>query len=105
MNEILYSDTTVWYQFTDSIWIVFVRFMCGIVLHMYLNGKLRQGLILMKYSVNHPWKFDGYKIAFMCGFLQSYSVVLVEILNFTVVLTDFTAKGILTHFLLPVIIT
>ena len=54
---------------TDSILMVFARFVCGIVLHMLLSNELQQGLLMMKYSVNHPWKFINYRHAFLSGFL------------------------------------
>ena len=33
-KEILLGDVSVWYAFADSVWIVFARFLCGIVLHV-----------------------------------------------------------------------
>ena len=57
--EILRSDVSVWYQYAPAS-IVLARFMCGIVLHVSLCGELKSGMLLMKYAVNHTWKFDMY---------------------------------------------
>ena len=69
MSEILYSDVEVWSTFATSQWIVFSRFMCGIVLHVSLSGEMKQGLVNMKYAVNHSWKFNNYRVAWLCGFM------------------------------------
>lgn len=39
-HEIIFSEDSDWYAYADSVWIVFARFMCGIVLHMDLSGEL-----------------------------------------------------------------
>lgn len=41
---------------------------------------------MMKYAVNHPWKFVNYRHAFFSGFLQTVIVVGVEIVNLMAVL-------------------
>ena len=52
-----------------DIFMVFARFVCGIVLHMILSPELEQGLLLMKYALNHRWKFINYRHAFLAGLL------------------------------------
>ena len=104
MSEILYSDPEVWTTFAGSQWIVFSRFMCGIVLHVSLSGEMKQGLINMKYAVNHPWKFVDYKIAWFCGFMQAFNVLVVELVNFSALLTNFTIIDIIMNFLALVVI-
>lgn len=89
MSEILFGEDSDWNKFADNQWIVFARFMCGIVLHVSLSGEMKQGLINMKYALNHPWKFNNYKIAWVCGFMQSFNVFAVEFVNFTALLTNF----------------
>ena len=78
--------------------------MCGIVLHVSLSGELTQGLNNMKYSINHHWKFNNYKIAFLCGFMQAFNVFIVEFVNFTALLTNFTIIDIIMNFLALVVI-
>ena len=104
MSEIIYSDPEVWTTFAGSQWIVFSRFMCGIVLHVSLSGEMKQGLINMKYAVNHPWKFVDYKIAWFCGFMQAFNVLVVELVNFSALLTNFTIIDIIMNFLALVVI-
>ena len=61
----------VWQTMPNDTLLVVSKFVCGIVLHVFLSGELDQGYMLMKYSVNHPWKFDGleYMVAWLAGFL------------------------------------
>ena len=78
--------------------------MCGIVLHVSLSGELRQGLVNMKYAVNHSWKFNDYKVAWFCGFMQAFNVFVVEMVNFAALLTNFTIIDIIMNFLALVVI-
>jgi len=41
----------------NGVTIVLARFMCAIFLHITLVDKTKQGLAMMKYAMNHPWKF------------------------------------------------
>lgn len=41
--------------------IVLARFVCGVVLHLLLQPELSQGMSMMKYALNHPWKFVSYR--------------------------------------------
>ena len=50
-------------------WLIISRFVCAIVLHMSSNSQLSQGMMKMKYALNHSYKFKNYKIPFMSGFL------------------------------------
>ena len=38
-KEVLFYDTEVWYTYADNHWVVFARFLCGIVLHVTLSGE------------------------------------------------------------------
>ena len=104
-KEVLLDNPGVWYTYADSQWIVFARFMCGIVLHVTLSGELQQGLNNMKYAVNHDWKFENYKIAWFCGFMQAFNVIIVELVNFAALLTNFTIIEIIRNFLALVVIS
>ena len=33
------------------------RFVCALIMHITLTSELEQGLSMMKYAVNHHWKF------------------------------------------------
>ena len=61
----------------------------------------------MKYSVNHPWKFANYKLAFLPGFLQVIAMLTIISINFLVIMIstsildiakDFTALMIIADF-------
>ena len=58
----------------------------------------------MKYAINHSWKFEDYKIAFMSGFMQAFMVVLVESVNFMAILTTSAIIDIVMNFLALVVI-
>ena len=38
--------------------VLIVRFIAAIYLHFLFLDEFEQGLKLMKYSINHSWKFD-----------------------------------------------
>ena len=40
------------------------KLLCVTGLHMALNGKLKQGLLILKYASNHPWKFKSWHQAY-----------------------------------------
>ena len=60
---------------------------------------------MMKYSVNHPWKFENYIEAFWVGFMQAFIVLSVELVNLVVLNTNPTIMDILMNFLALVIIS
>lgn len=87
--------------------IVVARFICGMVMHVSLQGDLMLGMRMMKYSVNHSWKFNSWHQAFLAGFLQTVTVIIVEIVNLIAILhqneivdlvMDFMALVIISHF-------
>lgn len=45
------------------------RLITQIVMHILIQKEFEQGLNMMKYSVNHPWKFRNLSLAFFAGFL------------------------------------
>ena len=47
----------------------FTRFIAAMVLHIIMNDEIYNGLKMIKYSVNHPWKFSNAQMAFATGFL------------------------------------
>ena len=58
----------------------------------------------MKYAVNHDWKFRNYQVAWLCGFMQAFNVVVVELVNFAALLTNSTILDIIMNFLALVVI-
>jgi len=91
--------------YPENYWIVSARFVCGVVLHMALQDELKQGLDNMKYSLNHRWRFEDYKVAYLSGFLQATVIYIVEMVNFLAILTSFTVLDIVMNFLALVVIS
>ena len=47
--------------------IVLCRFLCSIFLHITLLDVFAQDLEMMKFALNHPWKFSSWSRAFRIG--------------------------------------
>ena len=91
-----------WDTFPETTMIVTSRFVCGIVLHVFLQGELEQGCNFMKYATNHPWKFDdngGMFLAWLSGFLQASMILVVESVNYVALITNTTHIDVVMNFL------
>ena len=56
------------YKETPSSWyLVICRFLCGCFLHITLVTEIKQAFKMMRYSLNHPWKFQSWITAYMIG--------------------------------------
>jgi hypothetical protein len=55
--------------FPADVYNVIAKFICAIVLHMELQDEGYQGLNMMKYALNHKWRFEHPWTAFIAGFL------------------------------------
>ncbi len=51
-----------------DIWITLSRFFCGNVMHFWLQNEIEQGLQMMKFALNHSYKFRSWRWAFSIGF-------------------------------------
>lgn len=87
--------------------IAYIRFVAGMIMHVQVNSEILNGLRMMKYSVNHWWKFKFHRVAFVTGFLQVGAMVCITIVNYFVVTMsdnvidiakDFTALMIIADF-------
>ena len=58
-----------WYTIAPDAQTLILRFVCGFVLHFYLAPEILQGFNNIKFSVNHPWKFEKKLLAFISGLL------------------------------------
>lgn len=81
------------------------RFLCAIFLHIYLADELEQGFLLMKYPMNHAYKFDSWFSAFLIGFSQMFVTITIELVNIAVLLTNSTVMETIMNFLALVIIS
>ena len=87
--------------------IAFARFAAGMLMQTITDEEIRNGHKMMKYSVNHWWKFKHHRVAFTVGFLQTFALTLITIVNYFVVMIsgsvidvmkDFTALLIIADF-------
>ena len=46
----------------------FCQFIAGILMQMYLNHEVAGAMKMMKYALNHPWKFQYPNLAYAVGF-------------------------------------
>ena len=84
----------------SSISVVVCRFLCVTFLHIKLASKLNQSLSMMKYAINHPWKFNNHWFnAFMVGFSQLIVLVGIELVNMTMMLADHTLIQVVMNFI------
>ena len=60
---------------------------------------------MMKYSLNHDWKFDNWGYAYLAGLLQTFSLVLIEVVNCAAILTHFEIIDITMKFMTLLIIS
>jgi len=77
------------------------------LMQMNINYEASHALCLMKYALNHPWKFKYRHTAFMSGFCQASSTVLTALVCYSVIISskdilelakDFTALMIIIDF-------
>ncbi len=59
---------------------------------------------MMKYALNHHWKFDSWLTAFLVGFFQMLVLISVELVNMTVLLSIQEIMEIIMNFLALVVI-
>ena len=74
------------YQSTTTTELQILRIISMIVLHLQVSTQVRQSLFIMKYSVNHEYRFSDPTVAFLSGFVSFVTVILIEICNVTNIL-------------------
>ena len=97
VNEVFYDEEfrNAFYAPPRDCIVSFIRFLCAILLHVSLLDEITQGGKLMKFAVNHPWKFRKWQNAWLYGFFQMNMVVFVEIVNIVILNTNDDVKEIL----------
>ena len=58
----------------------------------------------MKYSINHPWKFEKLSLSIFIGALQVMVLLVIEIVTFIVLMESNSSQEIVVNFLTLVII-
>ena len=78
---------------------MFSRFICTSILHLSLIDELTVALEMMKYCLNHPYKFNDYRAAFMSAFLQALSVLMIELASMGIICAGVEPIGIIFNFI------
>ena len=74
-------------------------------MHILMQNEFMQGLVMMKYSVNHPWKFRSVLTAFGAGFMQTSISFIIELANVYILLANgLTQFDIVANFIIMLII-
>ena len=66
--------------------VVLSRWICALFLHISMRDEADIGFKIMKFSINHPWKFDNWWSAFCVGLLQYIIIIMVEFVSMMVLL-------------------
>lgn len=77
ISVILSSGFTI--IFPQSVYTLGARFVCTILMHLQVEADTRQGLGMLKYTVNHWNAFRNPKIAFSIGFMQMLGGIATEL--------------------------
>ena len=98
--EINFSDTGNIGKYPESVKLVLVRFSCCIALHMVLQDELRRGIELMKFALNHSYRFgEMFNQAFFAGFMQTTASILIEVVNLLIILQKHKTEDIVQGFM------
>ena len=54
---------------------------------------------MMKYSLNHPWKFSDWRAGYTAGFLQTNAAIMIEIVNYVSIVSHFEIIDIVMKFM------
>ena len=64
------------------------RLITQVVMHVLMQREFEQALNMMKYTVNHPWKFRSVSLAFSAGLMQLVISCIVEVSNIYITLAN-----------------
>ena len=62
------------------------RFLAGLIMQIHMQAELQNGLLKMKFCLNHVWKFDRPYLAFSVGLMQTLATMAVVIVNYIAIL-------------------
>ena len=89
---------------TPGIGLVMLRWMLAWLVHLALDKDLKQGLRLMKYALNHPWKFTMWPDACFVGLFQLSLAVVVEIFSMLILLSAWSYLVAVKDFVAVIVI-
>ena len=74
-------------------------------MHILIQKEIEQALLMMKYSINHPWKFRSIHLAFSGCFLQLLISLIVELSNIYITLANSESQfDIIADFIIMLVI-
>lgn len=85
--------------------IVICRFLCAIFLHITLLDDFAQDFKMMKYALNHPWKFKSWSRAFVIGLEQMAVAVATEVVSLAFSLALVTIVDVVSYFVSLLVIS
>jgi len=85
--------------------VVLTRFLCAIFLHLTIADNLTESFRMMKFAMNHQWRFKNWVVAFFVGFSEMVVLFLVESINIVFLLQNNTIMDIIMNFIGIVIIS
>jgi len=85
--------------------VVLSRWICALFLHISMKDEADIGFKIMKYSINHPWKFNNWWSAFSVGLYQFIIIVMVEFVSMMVLLLQQSVLDVLMNFLALTVLT
>ena len=77
------------YTAHDDLNILYIRFIASILMHLRVTNDLINGLMMMKYAINHFDNFTNIHIAFLVSFVHTI-ITLVSEITVIMVLCSFT---------------
>ena len=84
--------------------LVICRTILAWYLHLIMNTDNKQGHRMMKYALNHPWKFRASNVAYIIGLIQSIVSVFSEFISIAILLSTRTYIDAVKDFIALVVI-
>ena len=85
--------------------IVLCRFLCAIFLHITLLDVFEQDFKMMKYALNHPWKFRSWARAFVIPLEQLIVALATEVTSLAFALACVTIVDVVSYFVSLLVIS
>jgi hypothetical protein len=79
--------------------VLFCRFVCCNILHLSVVDEVLDGIKMMKYAINHRYKFKRYFWAFLCGYFKCISGMSVELVSILVICAAYNIIDVTFNFI------
>ena len=76
-----------------------MQWIAALILHIWLSKDIKQGLDMMKFAVNHRYKFNKRHLAFFAGWLQFSVALSCEVIGYLELLQATSPSDVLSNFL------